>query len=131
MSTVNNGVKQNKIGDLAIGELSRNVYENIFNVNLINKESGSFSTSHYFYNTLNKVSVPEDINSEIIDTITLNYDTAWTTLSYKVYNTIELWWLIVLLNKPKYIFMAKGGTEYTIIKPGAVRDILIQINSEL
>lgn len=131
MSTVNNGVKQNKISDLAIGELSRNVYENIFNVNLINKENGSFSTSHYFYNTLNKVSIPEDIDSNIIDTITLNYDTAWTTLSYKVYNTIELWWLIVLINKPKYIFMAKGGTEYTIIKPSAVRDILIQINSEL
>ena len=96
MSTVNNGVKQNKISDLAIGELSRNVYENIFNVNLINKENGSFLTSHYFYNTLNKVSIPEDIDSNIIDTITLNYDTAWTTLSYKVYNTIELWWLIVL-----------------------------------
>lgn len=131
MSTINNGVKQNKINDLTIGELSKNVYENIFNVNLIDKSNGSFATAHYFYNTLNKVSIPDDINRDILDTITLNYDTAWTTLSYKVYDTIDLWWLIVLLNKPKYIFMAKGGVEYTIIKPGAIRDILTQINSEL
>ena len=131
MSTINNGVRQNSINDITIGDLSRNVYENIFRVNLINKEKNNSISSHYFYNTLNKVSIPEDINSDIIETVTLNYDTAWTTLSYKVYGTIELWWLIVLLNKPKYIFMAKGGEDYTVIKPSAVRSVLTQIDSEL
>lgn len=131
MSTVNNGVRQNNIKDQSIDTLSRNVYENIFKVNTVNKEKNDLEVSHYFYNTLNKVSIPVDINSDLIDTTVLSYDTAWTTLSYQIYGTIQLWWLIVLLNNPKYIFMAKGGIEYTIIKPEAVRNILTQINREL
>ena len=131
MSTVNNGVRQNNIKDQSIDTLSKNVYENIFKVNTVNKEKNALEVSHYFYNTLNKVSIPVDINSDLIDTTVLNYDTAWTTLSYQIYGTIQLWWLIVLMNKPKYIFMAKGGIEYTIIKPEAVRTILTQINQEL
>jgi len=128
MSSINNGIKQNNIKDKTIPLISKELYENIFNVNIINNESRD--STHYFYNTLNKVSLPANLDSSVYDKITINYDTPWTSLSYNIYNTISLWWLLVLVNKPDYIFMAKGGKEYTIIKPAVVDQILLQINEK-
>ena len=128
MSSINNGIKQNNIKDKTIPLISKELYENIFNVNVINNESRD--STHYFYNTLNKVSLPANLDSSVYDKVTINYDTPWTSLSYNIYNTISLWWLLVLVNKPDYIFMAKGGKEYTIIKPAVVDQILLQINEK-
>lgn len=128
MSSINNGIKQNNIKDKTIPLISKELYENIFNVNVINNESRD--STHYFYNTLNKVSLPANLDSSVYDKVNINYDTPWTSLSYNIYNTINLWWLLVLVNKPDYIFMAKGGKEYTIIKPAAVDQILLQINEK-
>jgi len=66
MSTIINGKAQNEITDLAT--LSRNLYENIFNVNLIE------DNNVYFYNLLNKVIFPDDISDEFTDEITLMSD---------------------------------------------------------
>ena len=122
MSTIINGSKQNEIDELA--SLSKDMYENIFKVNLIDTKGNDL----YFYNLLNKVVFPENISDEIIDTITLQGDLPWTTLSYKLYNTINLWWTVYLLNKPDYIFKAKAATEYKYIKPGAMKAVLQQIS---
>ena len=121
MSTVINGAKQNEVSELK--SLSNDMYENIFNVNLIDTDG----TDLYFYNLLNKVVFPDDISDEVIDTIVLQSDTPWTTLSYQLYGTISLWWVVYLLNKPDYIFKAKAATEYKYIKPGAMGDVLQQI----
>ena len=124
MSTINNGAKQNKIEDNSISSLQSTLYENIFNVNLVDSDN-----PHYFYNTLNKVSFPEELSGDVYDDISLNHDMPWTTLSYRIYDTIDLWWLIVLINKPDYIFMAKGGINYRFIKPQYVASILKKINN--
>lgn len=124
MSTINNGAKQNKILDKSISNLQSTLYENIFNVNLVDSDD-----PHYFYNLLNKVSFPEELSGDVYDEISLNHDMPWTTLSYKIYDTIDLWWLIVLVNKPDYIFMAKGGKDYRFIKPRYVESILSKINN--
>jgi hypothetical protein len=124
MSTINNGAKQNNIDDRSVSSLQSTLYENIFNVNLVDS-----TDPHYFYNILNKVSFPEELSGDVYDDISLNYDMPWTTLSYKLYNTIDLWWLIVLINKPDYIFMAKGGIDYKFIKPKYVESILSKINN--
>ncbi len=121
MSTVVNGATQNEIDELK--SLSIDMYENIFKINLIDTNG----TDLYFYNLLNKVVFPDNISDEIADTIILQNDVPWTTLSYQLYGTINLWWTVYLLNKPDYIFKAKAATEYKYIKPGAMGAVLQQI----
>jgi hypothetical protein len=117
---INYGQTQNSI--FSLPTLNRDRYENIFNV-----YKSSSDDQYYFYNILNKVVLPEIIDDTLIDSITLNRNLPWTTLSYRIYNTISLWWLIVLLNKPKNIFFAEAGVEYTYIVPSEVNSILDNI----
>ena len=121
MSTIINGSNQNEVDELKA--LSIDMYENIFKINLIDTDG----TDLYFYNLLNKVIFPDNISDEIVDTITLQNDVPWTTLSYQLYGTINLWWTVYLLNKPDYIFKAQAATEYKYIKPGAMKAVLQQI----
>ena len=121
MSTIINGSNQNEVGELE--SLATNMYENIFKVNLIDVDGNDL----YFYNLLNKVVFPDNISDEFVDTIVLQNDTPWTALSYRLYGTINLWWVVYLLNKPKYIFKAQAATEYKYIKPGAIGAVLQQI----
>jgi hypothetical protein len=119
MSTIITGKKQNEIAELA--DLSRNLYENLFNVNLIE------DSNTYFYNILNKVIFPDDISDELIDEITLMSDKPWTMLSFQLYGTIDLWWVVYLLNKPDYIFKAQANTTYKFIKADYITNVLSQI----
>jgi len=121
MSTIINGSNQNEVDELKA--LSIDMYENIFKINLIDTNG----TDLYFYNLLNKVIFPDNISDEIVDTITLQNDVPWTTLSYQLYGTINLWWTVYLLNKPDYIFKAQAATEYKYIKPAAMKAVLQQI----
>jgi len=119
MSTIINGKAQNEITDLAT--LSRNLYENIFNVNLIE------DNNVYFYNLLNKVIFPDDISDEFTDEITLMCDKPWTMLSFQLYGTINLWWTVYLLNKPDYIFKAQANNTYKFIKSKYITSVLNRI----
>ena len=121
MSTIINGVTRNQVKQLE--GLSRNLYENIFNVGLVNNDGKSF----YTYNLLNKVIFPETLDSNIIAEITLTSDKPWTMLSFQLYGTIELWWIVYLLNKPDYIFKAKANTPYKYIKSDFISNVLQQI----
>ena len=123
MSTIINGANQNEIDELK--NLSKNLYENIFKVNLVENGDNSF----VFYNLLNKVIFPVNISDEFVDTVTLQNDKPWTTLSYELYGTIDLWWTVYLLNKPDYIFKAQANNTYKYIKSGALPRVLEQIRS--
>ena len=123
MSTIINGTSQNQVDEL--NNLNSNLYENIFNVNLIEGKGKDI----YYYNILNKVIFPDDISDEYITEVVLNADKPWTTLSYETYGTIQLWWVIVLLNSPEYIFKAQAGTSYKIIRPEYIGAILQQIST--
>ena len=123
MSTIINGALQNQVDEL--NSLNSNLYENIFNINLIDGDGSDL----YFYNILNKVVFPDDISDEYITEIVINVDKPWTTLSHEIYGTIQLWWVIVLLNKPDYIFKAQAGTTYKFIKPGFINAVLQQISN--
>lgn len=121
MSTIINGIPQNQVAEL--NSLNKNLYENIFNVNLINNDT----SDAYFYNLLNKVILPEDISDEYVEQKVLTGDKPWTMLSFELYGTIQLWWTIVLLNKPINIFKAEANTEYKYIKPELINSVLQQI----
>ena len=118
MSSIFIGEKRNTVTDLET--ISLELYENIFKVNLLENKDKNF----YFYNTLNKVIFPDNLDGSVYKEVTVQTDTPWTTLSFNLYGTINLWWVVYLINKPKYIFLAKGGTTIKYITPGAITSIL-------
>jgi hypothetical protein len=124
MSTINTGKARNKIKELE--SLSNELYENIFKVTLVKNNDKSF----YFYNILNKAVFPDTIDKNAYDIKILNIDTPWTTFSYQLYSTINLWWILFLLNKPDYIFLAKAGQQYKYIKPNLVQSVLDKLVNE-
>ena len=109
---------------LILPNLDRTRYENIFKLYTVEKDSNS---SYYYYNILNKVIIPDSIDQSLLGTIDLDRKLPWTTLSYKLYNTTQLWWLIVLLNKPSNIFYASAGTQYKYILQSNIDGILTDI----
>ena len=127
MSSINNGIRQNNITDTSIVKLAQELYENIFNVNTVSKDN----KVHYFYNILNKVVIPDGLSSEVYGEFDLDRKMSWTFLSYKIYGTIDLWWLLTLVNKPDYIFMAQGGTSYKYIKQEYIGSILSEVKKQL
>lgn len=120
------GNSQNNIPDLPSLEVER--YENIFKVFSIDKTKDD---RYYFFNIINKITIPKQLNEELTGIIKLNTKLPWTTLSYKIYDTQLLWWLIFLINKPKNIFYAEPGIEYKYVLPGYVGLILDNIQSQI
>lgn len=120
------GQTQDEIPGLPI--LARERYENIFNVYSTQKDENSV---YYYYNILNKITIPDTIDSAIYDTVTLNRRLPWTTLSFQLYQTISLWWLLFLLNKPKNIFVAEPGIEYKYIRQEYIEQVLNDIGEQI
>ena len=109
---------QNEIAELPTIEDVR--YENIFKVAKDDK--------FFFYNIIKKISIPDELQSDIYYELRINSNKPWTTLSYEVYGTQELWWLICLVNKVyNPINNPELGAVYKIIKPDYVNPILIEI----
>lgn len=102
------GKFQNQIPRLA--PLSPNRYENIFKL----YQDENFL---YYYNILNTVIIPEEIDKSFYYNVTINRRVPWTTISYEQYGNIDLWWLICLINKIKNpIKYAEQGQELKILK---------------
>jgi hypothetical protein len=108
----------------ALPSLPRDRYENIFKVYQTQDQ-------YYFYNILNSIVLPENIDERIIDKIKLSKRLPWTTFSYQLYETQHLWWLLFILNKPKTIFYAEPGIEYKYINGAQIENILQSIESQL
>ena len=89
-------------------------YERIFRIYTEGKEGKQF----YFYNILNKIEFPDNIDSKLLDTVIVAAREPLTTTSYNLYGDIESWWMIYLLNKPllKNKFYAEGGMQLKYIK---------------
>jgi len=81
----------------------------------------------YFYNILNKLEFPTNIESSLLSSYNVKSREAFTAISYKLYNTIDNWWIIWYLNKDQLHrkFYAEGGQELTYLLP-AGRDIIYQ-----
>jgi len=109
---------QNQIQELPSLEDVR--YENIFKVAKTDK--------FFFYNIIKKISIPEDIQSDIYYEIRINSNKPWTTLSNEIYGTQDLWWLICLVNSiHNPINNPTLGEVYKIIKPDYINPILVEI----
>lgn len=123
----------NQFGDfqsniLSLPALEQERYENIFKVYEVSKTSDNY---YYFYNILKKIEIPSTLDKEIVDTLVINRNLPWTILSYKLYGTQYLWWLLFLLNKPKNIFYAEAGNEIEYVKSNYISQVVDSIRTQI
>jgi hypothetical protein len=89
-------------------------YENIFNMYEFVNSNGN---SYVFYNILTKISIPDDLDNSVYEYYKIDSEMPLTTLSYKLYKTQHLWWLIMAMNKIKNpIKLISGGSVLKVIK---------------
>ena len=89
-------------------------YERIFRIYTEGKNGKQF----YFYNILNKIEFPDNIDPKMLNNYIVKAREPLTTTSHNLYGDIESWWMIYLLNKPllKNKFYAEGGMQLKYIK---------------
>ena len=110
-------LKQNNIADL--NNLDQFRYENIFNV----YQNGS---NQYFYNLLRKINFPDNMDETYYTTYIVSSDyLPYTYISYKVYGTIYLWWLICAFNHiTNPVQFPPANTTLKILKPEYARSVI-------
>jgi hypothetical protein len=114
--------KQNDISALA--QLDSFRYENLFNVY-------QDTNSRYFYNILSKVNFPADISEAYYNVYVIpENNMPYTYLSYKLYGTIMLWWLVCAVNNIQNpVYYLTAGTTIKYLKPEYVRLIISQTSN--
>lgn len=73
--------------------ISESNFENVFNV------YEDKNSEKYFYNILKTVIIPEDLDEEYYDNYSVKFGDMWTTISYKFYNDVSLWWVVCVANQ--------------------------------
>lgn len=96
-------------------ELPITRYERSLKVSTATTEGKEF----YIYDILSKIEFPDNIQSDILGLYTAKADQPLTTASYNIYEDIDSWWLLYLLNKQVIgtSFFVSGGTQLKYILP--------------
>ena len=112
-------MNQNNISDLP--RLESDKYENIFNI-YTDKDN------RYFYNLLQTIVFPQNLPNGYFDSYDIVYGDTWPYISYKVYNTINAWWVILLANNIQNpLTTLAPGTQIKIPKLEVVKRIVAQM----
>jgi hypothetical protein len=112
-------MKQNRFTDLP--RLTNENYENIFDI-FTDKDD------RYFYNLLQTIAFPQNLPDGYFDLYNIVYGDTWPFISYKVYNTPNVWWIILLannINNP--ITSLVPGTTIKIPKIQLVKIVLAEL----
>jgi hypothetical protein len=100
-------------------------YENFFNI--YETDQG-----YRFYNLLKNISIFASNNSEIEQEYISDYTDTWYSISYRVYGTLNLWWLVCLYNNiPNPFERIKARTVLKVLKPEMVGIVISEIIKEL
>lgn len=112
-------MKQNSI--LSLPRLTNENYENIFDV-------FTDEDDRYFYNLLQTISFPQNLPEGYFDSYSITYGDTWPFISYKAYNTPNVWWVILLANNIKNpITTLIPGTTIKLPKMQLVKIILAEL----
>ena len=104
------------------------MYENIFNTYSLENNNGD---KYVFYNILNKVSIPNNIDDNVFDRLAVPGHMPLTTISYRIYKTMHLWWLIMVCNNIKNpVKLIAPGTIIRTIKPQYLATVLNSIKQQ-
>jgi hypothetical protein len=100
-------------------------YENFFRMYLT-------EDSQYFYNLLSfSVYVLDELDPSTYYEITIDRKLPWTAISYNEYRNIDLWWLIMVVNKIyNPLSFPDQGSKIKIIYPQYVKKILTKLKNE-
>lgn len=87
----------------------------------------------FYYNMLTtQIIIDGELDPSTFYTIRVNKKVPWTTLSYNEYRNMNLWWLIMSVNKIRNpIKFPEPGTELKILYPNYVRYIVDTINKKI
>lgn len=118
------GEYQNNISDLP--QLVPVRYENIFKVY-------KTSDNQYFYNLTKAISLNNyEVDDSKVNLVQVKKRSPWTTISFNNYKTIELWWLICLVNKIRNpVIIPAQGTYIKVVKPEYVKQVVADIKNIL
>jgi hypothetical protein len=111
---------------LSLPKLNEYQYENFMKMYLT-------EDNQYYYNLQSfSIYFLDELDTTTYYEIQLNKQMPWTSISYNEYRTIELWWLILLVNKIyNPLEFPKAGTKLKILFPQYVRTVLTKLNNEL
>ena len=115
---------QNKI--LSLPKLTDYQYENFFKIYLT-------ENNQYYYNLLSfSAYFLDELDPSSYYEIDVQKSIPWTSISYNEYRTINLWWLIAIVNKIynplKY---PDAGTKLKIIYQQHIKTIIARIKQNL
>ena len=120
---MNTGDYQNKIESLP--DLSKYKFENIFKIHQTSEDV-------YYYNILKTVNIPRDIDPGLYYLTRPDSYIPLTTLSHLHYDTIDLWWLICIVNNINNpIQFISPSRVIKIVKPEHVERIISSIKTEI
>ena len=117
------GKFQEDITELGILEQYR--YENIFKI----YKTGD--KDFLYYNILKKIKLPDDVDDNLFNTVAYNNALPITTLSYRIYGTTYLWWLIMVVNNITNPAKIAGGTRIKFIKKEYLKPVIDSIKQQL
>jgi len=110
----------------SLPKLSEFQYENFFKMYLT-------EDNQYFYNLASfAVYILDELDTSTYYIISMDRSMPWTAISYNEYRTMDLWWLIMIVNKiynPMEFPIA--GSKLKILYPEYVRSILTKLKNEL
>lgn len=81
-----------------------------------------------FYNLSKSITFPQDQSLDIYMYFYNAEDTPWTILSYKLYGSINFWWVLSALNKNFPFYAPKQGV-IKAIEPSHIGELLTFINN--
>lgn len=95
-------------------------YENIFNMYQTQDED-----AYNYFNISNKVEIDvENIDENYLDFFYIDTPIPLTTLSYRIFGTQHLWWLIVAMNKLNPLDIPAAGIVIAVPKPQFITNVL-------
>lgn len=119
-------IPQNPTNIADIPAVQSDYYENIFNAYQTEDDN-----SYTFYNISNKVSIDvTDISDDYVSYIYIDAPMPLTTISYRIFGSIHLWWLLVIMNKLNPIAIPPANTVFMVPKPQYLQDILTLIKKQ-
>jgi len=109
------GKYQNEVTSLSALPLA--MYERIFKV--YTQAANDTDKQFYFYNILNKIQFPPNLDSNFFGLYDVVGRLPLTTVSYRIYDNIHLWWILYLNNLEvlRNKFYVDGGVQLKFIKP--------------